>query len=659
MPESPSRAVMLFGTEEATDAPRTLTAGPLTAELQNGELRHLSHGGIEVLRGISFLVRDREWATYAPEITNLVVDDSDGGFRITYDGRCAGEGQDFRYHADIVANGNGDISFKVSGRAGTDFLTNRLGFVVLHPLEGVAGQPVEVTHTGGDVEQTTFPRFIRPDQPLSDIRALTHTVAGDIKATCTMLGDAFEMEDQRNWTDASYKTYIRPLSKPRPYTVALGTEIEQSVSLVFSGTPSGTMQVRTAGEEVEVSVGSAMGAQMPRVGLAVTAEFAQAATAEADRIKALAPQFLVCKFDARRNGGGLMEDYRSLCDSVGAEAVLELILAAESDPAQEAATAAAMAREAGFSPAAVSVFPAPYLQSYQPDGQWPDIPPFAAYYAAARAAFPHSAIGGGMFSYFTELNRARVGRSDGLDYITHTTCPIVHDADDRAVMESLEALPHVIASTRQFSGGVPYWIGPSAIGMRHRPYGTAPPLDNPDNIRLAMAGRDPRQRGLFAAAWNLGYVAEMARGGIEAVALSALAGPLGVLYCKADGAQPYYDVGPDGTVYPVFHVIAGMAAGAGQPILVVTSSDWGRVSCVAWQANDGPELWLANLREAPQNVSVSGIGNGRVRVQMLDAETFESATAAPDAFYRAVQPAVVPARQVRLDAYAVARVTAV
>ena len=71
----------------------------------------------------------------------------------------------------------------------------------------------------------------------------------------------------------------------------------------------------------------------------------------------------------------------------------------------------------------------------------PDIPPFSAYYAAARAAFPGCTIGGGSYSYFTELNRARNGGEDGLDYITHTTCPIVHDAGDGAVMESIEALP--------------------------------------------------------------------------------------------------------------------------------------------------------------------------------------------------------------------------
>jgi hypothetical protein len=31
-----------------------------------------------------------------------------------------------------------------------------------------------------------------------------------------MEGDAWEMEDHRNWLDASFKTYVRPLALPYP-----------------------------------------------------------------------------------------------------------------------------------------------------------------------------------------------------------------------------------------------------------------------------------------------------------------------------------------------------------------------------------------------------------------------------------------------------------
>ncbi len=62
---------------------------------------------------------------------------------------------------------------------------------------------------------------------MMDLRALTHAFAPGFAVTCRMEGDTFEMEDQRNWTDASYKTYVRPLALPWPYTLAAGERLSQ------------------------------------------------------------------------------------------------------------------------------------------------------------------------------------------------------------------------------------------------------------------------------------------------------------------------------------------------------------------------------------------------------------------------------------------------
>ena len=132
------------------------------------------------------------------------------------------------------------------------------------------------------------------------------------------------------------------------------------------------------------------------------------------------------------------------------------------------------------------------------------MPSAAVIAQAARAAFPGLPLGGGMYSYFTELNRKRPPA--GLhDYITHATCPIVHAADDRSVMETLECLPYIVRSTRAMTGATPYHIGPSQIGCRDNPYGASIP-PNPDDRRVCLARNDPRQRGLFNAAWTLGYI---------------------------------------------------------------------------------------------------------------------------------------------------------
>src|ERR1700679_2929328 len=102
MNEAPSRSVRLFGTEEAVEPPRLLTAGPLTAEFEGGNLRYIRFDGAEMLRAVSFIVRDKNWGTYNPTITGLTVVEDDDGFRVAYDAVARDGSQQFRYSAVIV-----------------------------------------------------------------------------------------------------------------------------------------------------------------------------------------------------------------------------------------------------------------------------------------------------------------------------------------------------------------------------------------------------------------------------------------------------------------------------------------------------------------------------------------------------------------------------
>ena len=171
-----------------------------------------------------------------------------------------------------------------------------------------------------------------------------------------------------------------------------------------------------------------------------------------------------------------------------------------------------------------------------------------------------------MLSTFTELNRKRP-KAALFDFVTHTTCSIVHAADDRSVMETLETLPAIIGSTRAMIGEKPYRIGPSAIAARMNPYGKGV-LDNPGNGRVCLTNHDPRQRGLFNAAWTLGYVAACAYGGVTSVAMGAAAGPLGFIHHRAaDHPQPYFNSLDGHAVYPAFHVMAGLARGGGRHLV--------------------------------------------------------------------------------------------
>ena len=99
MVEIPSLAVCLYGTDEPVEPPVVLTAGPLSAELESGNLRYIRFNGVEMIRAISYIVRDRNWGTYNPDIANLQVSQKDDMFHVTYDAVTRDDVQEFRYSA--------------------------------------------------------------------------------------------------------------------------------------------------------------------------------------------------------------------------------------------------------------------------------------------------------------------------------------------------------------------------------------------------------------------------------------------------------------------------------------------------------------------------------------------------------------------------------
>ncbi|KHJ56429.1 hypothetical protein LA66_07820 [Aureimonas altamirensis] len=642
MTQEPSKAVRLFGTDEPAPRPRILTAGSLTAELDAGNLRHIRFDGVELIRAISFIVRDRNWGTYNPTIENLIVDETADGFTVTYDAVARDEAQAFRYSARISATTAGQLTFSADGSADTDFLTNRTGFVVLHPIVGVAGRAVRIEHADGTIEDGTFPHLIDPVQPMMNLRALTHEAAPGLSVTCRMDGDVYEMEDQRNWTDASYKTYVRPLALPWPYTLDKGQRIAQAVTLTVDGV-SAAAKADTA--EERVSVGPVAGT-MPSIGYGLDPSEIEAARGQADLLSTIRPGQIICHYNPALGHdeatlGALVETARMLGGEIWLEAVVQSVDGFEAELSALGACVDTLGRPF----ATVLVSPAPDLKCTLPGSVWPDAPPPRQMFEAARRAFPEARIGGGMFSYFTEMNRKRPP-ADLLDIVSFTTTATLHAGDDHSIMEGLESLPAIADSARAIAAGKPIAVGPSAIGMRMNPYGDAP-MANPANIRQAMNFNDPRQRGLLGAAWMLGYIARFGEGGASAITMGAPTGPFGLIWTPQDWPQPWYDEA--GGLFPAFHVLRGLAALQGLPRLSVSHGD--TVEALAVEGKDETILWIANRTGQENRVQLPANAAG---VFMLDEDSFEAASRTPDAAETLSKPHLGPT--LTLKPYAVARV---
>ena len=644
---APSRNIRLFGTDEPVEAPRLLRAGPLSAELEAGNLRYIRFDGIEMIRAISFIVRDRNWGTYNPRIANLQVREDADGFSVTYDAEAGDDTAKLRYAATITGRADGHLRFEATATAVTDFVTNRTGFVVLHPVADVAGAPATVEEVDGRRVETHFPDLIDPMQPMMNLRALTHSFAPGARVTCLMEGDTFEMEDQRNWTDASYKTYVRPLALPWPYTLAAGSETTQYVTLSVEGRPS----AKAAGDDaVVVRLGSGAGVS-PAIGAGLAPEDAAAALERVATLREARLAHVICHYDTRANHDAeSLKACVEVAHALGADPWLEAVVTEVDGFAAEIARLGETVAALGSPFRVVLLSPASDLKSTLPGSVWPPAPPLADVYRAARQAFPGARLGGGMFSYFTELNRKRPP-AELLDLVSFTTSALVHAGDDRSATESLEVLPYIARSVRAFAGSTPIAVGPSAIGMRQNPYGAAP-MDNPRDIRQAMNRNDPRQRGLLGAAWNLGYAAHFAAAGAKAVTLGGLTGPFGIVHAPAGWPQAHFDDAGEG-LYPVFHVLRGLAGLAGRELRAAESSSPRDVQALAVHGPAGDEVWIANLTGEPKTVRLEG-GPASARAAVLDAESFAAAT--HDARLLDATAQAVEGGRLRLDAYAVARV---
>ena len=611
---SADRAFLLYGTTQVEPAPTELKAGRLTAKFSGGALRRIAYDGVEVLRAISFLVRDRDWGTYDPALSDLTVEQDAEKFIVRYRSRCAGpDGTELTIAATISGTPE-TLTFEASAETPTGFETNRCGFCILHPIVGLAGAPVTVEHVDGTVEETHLPDHIEPWQPFKEMRAITHAVLPGIAAECRMEGDTFEMEDQRNWSDASYKSYVRPLALPWPYRIAAGEAVTQKITLTIRDdrSESQAMQELAAGP-VTLRWGEGTGI-LPSIGLAVSPDEAAVTLAALEEVGDFGAQELLLHFDPEAgHGRGTIEAFAALSHHYRGCLTMEIAVPCQRPLGEEMEEIAAFAHEAGLKLDAIIVSPSVDRQSTPPGSAWPDCPALDDVYTAAKTAFPSTCIGGGMLSYFTEINRKRVP-AERLAFVSHATNPIVHAADDESVMQTLEALPFITRSLRAVYGEKPYRLGPSTIPMRQNPYGSRT-MDNPDGSRIPMAHRDPRHNALFGAAFALGYAARVAGAGLERLTLSAVTGPFGLI---AGPGEPM----PKGGLRPLAHVVRALAMMADWTGREVVSSRPHELLALAGESRDGERgLLVANITSQTQTADLSALGLTDASLATLDETT--------------------------------------
>jgi hypothetical protein len=541
--------IEIYGTREPIPERRLLAAGPLTVVLEAGQLRDIRWHGIEVLRGIAWLVRDSGWRTLAPVLEPPQVVEAESGFEVRYRGRCTDDLGSFTLEATIVGLATGELTFDAVASIAADLTTNRTGFVVLHP-DTVAGLPLEISHADGSREAVHFPLRIMADQPVFEIAALTHVDRG-VRAEVRFDGGIFEMEDQRNWLDASFKTYVRPLRLPKPYVLPKGSVDRQSVTLRATGLPQATGPKPSPGAKGAATLPRLWlrawpGADLPKD---APSSLGNGLIARADLSLRASPDLAPVAAFAARHGWPF-----------AVEALLPL-----RDPAAEAKDL--LQKLSGLTVDRLLIAGLRDLKS-RPSGTIPEgEAPLSDAVAAIRASGFSGLIGAGTPAFFTEFNRNPPPPSD---FAWFGGAAIVHAADDTSVLETAGVLPATLDSARALVPGTAIFPGPLTIAPWVSPY--APALaENPRRGRICMASEDPRHGAAFGAAHFAAVIARLV-GEVEAAAPLWLNGPSGC-------------IAPDGSLWPIGKLHAALASQAGA---VHIGTEWhGPIFRVSWEHSSG------------------------------------------------------------------------
>lgn len=551
---------------ERMGGPRSiLQHGRWTLEIRGDEVADITYDGVLLLRAIRPVVRDQDWNTVP---VRVVATASGNGAETVVELRFQAE--QIRYAATLtVALSSDELLVGFDGTAEAAFLRNRIGLVVLHPASE-AGREVSVRHTSGSVTQGRWPDRISPHQPFTDIAGFAWT-RDEVVAELTLSGSVFENEDQRNWTDASFKTYSTPLEEPFPVPVVAGDRVRQQARLQITDRAASSRS-RLWNRDV-VTVGDVVVGQLPPLSLCASLYPPPQAPTGLAGYECV----LVELVDLEESWPALLATAAGQAAAMGADLDVRLV----------ARNPETVARAVNL----LHDLPVRRLAVFDPTGHLSSPPLWAALRRAAQRSGFRGDLLGGTRAHFTEFNRGQSALPDDLPALTFSLTPSMHATELPHLLDSLATQRTVAENAVQIAAGRPVHVGPVTLAPRFNAVATG---NRPDPATEARHAVDSLQHTNFAAAWTLASVQALSVPGIASITYYETVGDRGLILGQQLNIA---DLSPAG------RVLGLLARAAGRSILdAEASTDLAALPLV--RSGRGGELLLANLSGDDRQVLV-------------------------------------------------------
>ena len=573
--------------------PIALKAGSLSFFFDNGTLRSITNNENELVRRIYMALRDEFWNTIPGEMTNLSIEKHDASFSIEFDSHHRRGLIDFIWHCTISGRECGEIRYTMDGEAIVSFPYNRIGLCVLHPLAACKALICRIETIDSKTIEAPFPEAIAPYPIFSGIRSMRYAPPGAVAIRLDFEGDAFETEDQRNWTDATFKTYAPPLlAQPRTF-IEKGTTIHRSAILTLESNMLKPVAIRRPAAVNRPPLrldfqSSPPAGNLPSIGLMEPSDELSPRTVALLRSTKFSHLRIDLRFD-RDDIASRVLQVKLPAETIGVP--LEAALHFTDNSTAEAGRIPELLGSPGLAMSRFLIYHA--VKRSCPAAT------FASAASALRVAFPSSAIVTGTDGYFVEINRVRpeTGLAGGVCY---AATPQVHTFDDIAVMENLPGLLETLNSCRLLFPNSKVHISPLTLRPRKNPL-----LPEKDG------GPDPRQQTLFAAAWMVGCMAYCVEGSASSLTFGETSGPGGLI--ASDGSR----------IFPAFLPFSWLAAFGGLPAQCRLSSDPSKIIGLELPINGGFFGIIANLSNEIKSVTIGGLPS-RCGVSVLDQAAYDA-----------------------------------
>jgi len=593
--------IKLNGKGESIPATHILCSGELSMLYEAGNLRYISAGGYEIIRMIYFAVRDKDWLTISPVIADERIRRKENGFEIRYKAHYKHNDIDFEAGILMTSTSANRLILEMKGNANSTFLKNRIGFCILHPIMNCAGHECRITHPDNSSTIGLFPEEISPHQPFKGIRAMHWKINDSLESRLYFEGDIFETEDQRNWTDASYKTYSTPLDQPYPVEVAIGTSLFQRIEFSLDGICPDTEK---NDEKIFFRVGKQVAGKLPDIGVGVSSRTQPLTVHEAGILKNV--RFSHIRGELHLFSMHWEKQYAVLSgESLRVAIPAEICLIFGNNPRDELAKFLSLYHQSPVPVARIIVLSG--------NAKATSTNLLSIVIPAIRMEFPGIPAGTGTNCNFAQLNRSRPEFKD-IDFVTFAVHPQEHASDERTLVENTAAQQYAVQSAVKFETHKPVIVSPVTIQRRFNANRNNYEAFTDD--KEIPLGVDPRQMSLFGAAWTVGSLKYLLESEVTSITYYESVGERGLFMGEHSSRWPGQFNSNREMIFPVFHIFRTLLNKGKFRIPGSYSTNPLVIDGFTVAGKDSGLVFLSNMTRQTQKVILTGINEYTVILKM-------------------------------------------